>query len=108
MTLFSRRIAIISSAFLLGTMSHANAGDIDAGKSSAVACAACHGGNGISLIPSYPNLAGQKEQYLDASLKAYRDGGRKHPIMTQMAANLSDDDIANLSAYFASLNASGK
>lgn len=108
MTLFFRRIILISGALVLGASNQAFAGDIEAGKSSAVACAACHGGNGISLIPSYPNLAGQKEQYLASSLKAYRDGGRKHPVMTQMAANLSDDDIANLSAYFSSLNPAGK
>jgi cytochrome c553 len=109
MTLFFRRIALLSSVLALSALNHANAaGDIDAGKSSSVACAACHGNNGVSLIPSYPNLAGQKEQYLVASIKAYRDGGRKNPIMTQMAANLSDDDIANLAAYFSSLNPSGK
>ena len=93
---------------ILGSLSQAHAADIEAGKSSAVACAACHGNNGISLIPNYPNLAGQKEAYLKDALKAYRDGGRKNPIMTQMAANLSDDDIANLAAYFSSLDPSGK
>jgi cytochrome c553 len=108
MTLFFRRIVLISSVLVLSALNAATAADIEAGKSSAVACAACHGNNGISLIPSYPNLAGQKEQYLDAALKAYRDGGRKNPIMTQMAANLSDEDIANLSAYFSSLDPSGK
>jgi cytochrome c553 len=103
---FSRKVILGALAF--GVLNQALAADINAGKSSAVACAACHGNNGISAIPSYPNLAGQKEQYLDSSLKAYRDGGRKNPIMTQMAANLSDADIANLAAYFASLDPSGK
>ena len=70
-------------------------------------CVACHGANGVSVIPNYPNLAGQKELYLVDAIKAYRDGGRKNPIMQPMAAALSDDDIANLAAYFSSLPAGG-
>jgi cytochrome c553 len=84
------------------------AADAAAGKAKAAVCAACHGTNGISLIPMYPNLAGQKEQYLASSLKAFRDGQRKNMIMAPMAANLSDDDIANLAAYYAKLDPSGK
>lgn len=53
------------------------AADIAAGKSKSVTCAACHGNNGISMIPMYPNLAGQKEQYLVLQMKAFRDGERK-------------------------------
>jgi cytochrome c553 len=60
------------------------------------------------MIPNYPNLAGQKEQYLAESLKAYRDGTRKNMIMAPMAAGLSDDDIKNLAAYYASLDPTGK
>lgn len=85
----------------------ASAADIVAGKVKAAVCAACHGGNGISIIPDYPNLAGQKVKYLESSIKAYRDGERKNPIMSPMAAGLSDSDIANLAAYFASLPAGG-
>jgi cytochrome c553 len=96
---------------LLGTLSlfagAAQAGDAAAGKAKAVVCAACHGANGISTIPTYPNLAGQKEAYLVDSIKAYRDGTRKNPIMAPMAAALSDEDIANLAAYFSSLPAGG-
>lgn len=87
--------------------SGAAAADIDAGKAKAAVCAACHGANGISVIPDYPNLAGQKVRYLDASIKAYRDGERKNPIMSPMASGLSDADIANIAAYFASLPAGG-
>ena len=79
------------------------AADIAAGKAKSATCAACHGANGISAIPMYPNLAGQKELYLVKQLKAFRDGTRKDPVMAPMAAPLSDADIANLSAYFASL-----
>jgi cytochrome c553 len=84
------------------------AADVAAGKAKSVTCGACHGNNGISMIPMYPNLAGQKEQYLVLQLKAFRDGERKNMIMAPMAAGLSDDDIANLSAYYASLDPAGK
>jgi cytochrome c553 len=82
--------------------------DIQAGKAKTVTCNACHGNNGISMIPMYPNLAGQKEQYLILQLKAFRDGERKNMQMSPMAAGLSDTDIENLSAYYASLNPAGK
>lgn len=79
------------------------AGDIDAGKKVAVTCAACHGANGISANALWPNLAGQKEGYLAKQLKAFKSGDRKDPIMGSMAGRLSEADIANVSAYFASL-----
>ncbi|MFT5839932.1 MAG: cytochrome c553 [Flavobacteriales bacterium] len=84
------------------------AADIAAGKAKAATCATCHGNNGISMIPMYPNLAGQKEQYLVLQMKAFRDGQRKNMVMSPMAAGLSDADIANLSAYYASLHPAGK
>jgi len=82
--------------------------DIAAGKTKSVSCGACHGSNGISMIPMYPNLAGQKEQYLVLQMKAFRDGERKNMVMTPMATGLSDTDITNLSAYYASLDPAGK
>lgn len=86
----------------------AMAGDIAAGKAKSATCAACHGANGISQIPMYPNLAGQKEQYLVLQMKAFRDGERKNMVMSPMAKPLSDDDIANLAAFYASLDPAGK
>lgn len=83
------------------------AGDAEKGKGLSATCVACHGANGISLIPMYPNLAGQKEQYLVLQMKAFRDGERKNMVMSPMAANLSDDDIAHLAAYYAGLNPAG-
>lgn len=82
------------------------AGDAAAGKVKAAVCAACHGANGIALMPAYPNLAGQNEPYLVSSLKAYRDkqrNGGMAAIMQMQAAGLSDDDIDNIAAHFASL-----
>jgi len=82
------------------------AADAAAGKAKAALCASCHGANGIALMPAYPNLAGQNEPYLVSSLKAYRDkqrSGGMAAIMQMQAANLSDEDINNIAAHFASL-----
>ena len=79
------------------------AGDAAAGKAKAVTCSGCHGANGISISPAWPNLAGQKEAYLAKQLKDFRSGSRNDPTMSAMAKPLSDDDIANLAAYFSSL-----
>jgi cytochrome c553 len=68
-------------------------------------CAGCHGPKGISAAGAFPNLAGQKVDYLAAQLKAFREKTRASAIMAPLAANLKDDDIANLAAYFASLKA---
>lgn len=79
------------------------AGDAAAGQAKAAMCAACHGAAGISPTDLWPNLAGQKEGYIAKQLKAFRDGDRHDPTMTPMAKPLTDEDIANLAAYFASL-----
>lgn len=80
------------------------AADPQAGKQLAQnTCSACHGANGIGIASIYPNLAGQKGDYLIAQLKAFRDGSRKNPIMSPMAAQLTDADIENVAAYFSSL-----
>ena len=79
------------------------AGDPEAGKAKAMTCAACHGANGISPQDMWPNLAGQKEGYLISQLKMFRDGRRVNPMMTAMSKGLTDADIANLAAYYASL-----
>ena len=79
------------------------AGDVAAGKAKSGVCAACHGAAGISAVPMYPNLAGQKEAYTAKQLKDFKSGARKDPVMAPMAMGLSDEDIANISAYYASL-----
>ena len=79
------------------------AGDAAAGKAKAATCAACHGANGISLIPMYPNLKGQKAAYLEKQMKDFKSGTRTDPTMGAMAKPLSDQDIADLAAYYASL-----
>ena len=95
------RLTVFTLAFLVSAA--ASAGDPNAGKQKATLCAACHGPNGISNNPLWPNLKGQKEQYLIKSLKAFRSGERKDPSMSPMAKPLSDADIENLAAYYSQL-----
>ncbi|MDO6425967.1 cytochrome c [Thalassotalea sp. 1_MG-2023] len=79
------------------------AGDIAKGKEKSVTCGACHGVTGISPSPMYPNLAGQQEQYLYKQLKDFKSGARKDQMMSGMAIPLTDEDMKNLAAYYASL-----
>jgi len=96
-------LTLVAFAALFCNVSTAGAGDAAAGKTKAATCIACHGANGISGNDMWPNLAGQKEGYLVAQMKAFRDGQRSNPMMAPMAAGLSDADIADLAAYFSSL-----
>jgi cytochrome c553 len=81
----------------------AQATDLEAGQQKAASCGGCHGVAGIGNNPAWPNLAGQKEQYLQIQLRAFRDGTRSNPMMNGMAKSLTDTDIENLAAYFSSL-----
>ncbi len=94
----TRPVVVLLAGLLMSGA--ALAGDAAKGKAKAAVCSACHGANGISSNPLWPNLAGQKEQYLIKSIKGFRDGDRKDSSMAPMVANLSDDDIENLAAYF--------
>lgn len=76
-------------------------GDPARGKTRATPCFACHGAGGHSTIPANPNLAGQHAKYLMRALMSYKNGGRKNPVMASMAAALSEQDIADIAAYFA-------
>ncbi len=86
----------------------ANAADANAGKTRAAQCAACHGPDGIAVLPEAPNLAGQVEGYLVKSLKDFRSGARKQEQMSVMAKTLSDRDIENLAAWYHQLPAGGQ
>ena len=77
-------------------------GSADQGKAKSATCTACHGSNGNSAAADYPKLAGQHASYLASTLRAYRDGSRENAIMAGLAAVLSEEDIADLSAYYAS------
>ncbi|MGI9025600.1 MAG: c-type cytochrome [Burkholderiaceae bacterium] len=84
------------------------AADAAAGKAKAQVCTVCHGPQGLSTQPDAPNLAGQPELYLAAQLRAFRSGERRQEVMTLMAKPLSDADIANLAAWYASIRIEAK
>ena len=104
--LFALAAVVASFAVMAST---AQAGDAAAGKAKSAVCAACHGADGNSATPMWPKLAGQNEAYLLKQLKEFKKGmetqgaqGRFEPSMAPMAAPLSDTDMADLAAYFAS------
>lgn len=102
--LLSFSISVIS---LMACSQPQLAPDPKAGEEKSAVCAMCHGHDGISLVPIYPNLAGQKEGYLKLQLEAFRNGERINMAMSSHARKLSDQDIADLSAYYASLDPRG-
>lgn len=81
-------------------------GDPQAGEAKAMTCVACHGMSGKASAPLYPNIGGQSEAYLEHSLQAYKKGersGGQAEIMKAYVSGLSDEDISNLAAYYASM-----
>lgn len=100
--------AAFAAAAIAAAAHSAHAGDAAAGKAKAQACSVCHGALGIATAPDAPNLAGQPEIYLAAQLRAYRSGTRAHEVMAVMAKPLTDAEIANLAAWFASIKVEAK
>jgi cytochrome c553 len=100
-----RYLAFVASLAYMTAL--AAAPSVDDGAAVSVACQACHGGNGISVAPNIPNLAGQKADYLKQQLAAFKSGDRKHDVMNPIARQLSDADIANLAAFWNSLPSGG-
>lgn len=97
--------ALIAASILAVTPMALAAGDPAAGQAKSLTCAGCHGQDGKSMIPTYPNLAGQNAAYIEGALKAYRSQertGYQAALMYGMAASLSDQDIADLAAYYSS------
>ena len=78
-------------------------GSVEDGKAKALTCTACHGPEGNSVNPLWPNIAGQNAPYLQAQLKAFKAGERQDPLMTSQAMLLSDEDMADLAVYFEGL-----
>lgn len=78
------------------------AGDPKAGSGKVTICSACHGHSGMAVVPELANLAGQPATYLYIQLKAFKDGYRTDPVMTGQAARLSDEDMRDIAAYYAS------
>ncbi len=93
---------LICSVFVMCSALSWAAGDPQAGKSKSITCAGCHGSDGNSQIPTNPILAGQHANYLLHALKAYKSGARQNAIMASMVAPLSEQDMKDLAAYYAS------
>ena len=92
-------VALTVAAF----SSSAVAQEAATGRAKAQPCAVCHGPLGMSTAPDAPNLAGQPAMYLAAQLRAYKSRERRHEVMNVMAQNLSNDDIAQLAAWYSSI-----
>ena len=87
---------------IVGSQSVLARGDIEAGKSKSTPCAACHGVDGNSVNPEWPKLAGQGAPYIIAQLKLFKSGERKNALMSPMAVPLSEQDMHDLAAFYAS------
>ena len=101
-------LSILAIVFFvtINLINPAYSSDIDKGKALSASCAACHGDNGISVNPVWPKLAGQNPKYLASQLYEFRkgaEGNRNNAVMYGIAVTLSDSDIEDLSAYYASL-----
>lgn len=96
-------ISLMVSAGLI-SVAHA-AGDAEAGKDKVMMCSACHGADGNSPAPNFPSLAGQGEPYMVKQLIDIRDGARSVPEMVPFVMGVSDQDFADMAAYFASQTA---
>jgi cytochrome c553 len=100
-------VAIIAIGATCAVVPPALAADAAAGKQKAqTACAVCHGIDGIAKVPDAPNLAGESAVYTTRQLNAFKNGEREHEQMSIIAQSLSDEDIANLAAWYASVKIS--
>jgi len=99
--------ALFSFSTALIALPASAAGDAAAGQAKAAACASCHGADGNSANPDWPKLAGQHDKYLAKQLADFKAGNRKNAMMAPMAAGLSEQDMADIAAFFSSQTLSG-
>lgn len=102
--------SIVVFASLCGSaaaFAQGEAGTAEAGQAKAATCVACHGLDGNSVNPEWPSIAGQHPEYTVKQLQAFKSGARVNPLMSPMAAALTDQDMADLAAYFASQQRKG-
>ena len=96
-----KKLFLAGLMFLYATSGVAFAGDVEAGKTKSAACGGCHGVDGNSPVPAFPKLAGQNEAYIVKQVKDFKtNDARKNEIMFGMVAALSDEDAADIGAYF--------
>lgn len=98
----ARITTLLASTLLILGVGSAQAGDPAAGRQKSETCAACHGEDGNSPNTMYPILAGQHESYLYYALKTYKSGKRENAVMNGMVSGLSDQDLRDLAAFYAS------
>lgn len=98
---------VLASVLLLASLPAFAAGDAAAGQAKSAVCAACHGADGNSVVPNWPKLAGQHEQYLVRQVTLIKSGARVVPEMAGIVPSLTDQDIADLAAWFASQQSAG-
>jgi cytochrome c553 len=94
------RAAITALLTMAAMCMSAHAQDVEAGKKKAEACVACHGNNGNSPSGMFPSLAGQSDRYIYLQLRDYKEGRRKNPMMSAVAAGLEKQDMKDIAAYF--------
>jgi cytochrome c553 len=93
------------AAFFAAPVLKANATPASAHQPPAAAavCVACHGADGVGVIPQYPSIAGQHADYIVQALREYKSGGRKNPVMAGMAAQVKEDDLWVIANYYSEL-----
>lgn len=106
MTTVKRTMALLTIFLATFVSSPALAADAALGREKAKACKTCHGIDGIAKVPIAPHIAGESQIYLETQLKAFRSGKREHEIMSVIASQLSDEDISDISAWYASISIS--
>ncbi len=104
MMIYILKVLTVSLALALAMSSHSTAqsGDAEAGKQKSLTCVACHGADGNSLVAQFPKLAGQVPGYITQQLMSFKSGERASPIMSGIVGTLSEQDMANLDAYYSS------
>ncbi|MFK8026843.1 MAG: cytochrome c [Gammaproteobacteria bacterium] len=99
-----KRLILILVVQVVFTASAIAGGNIAAGKEKSQTCVACHGEAGMSAVATFPNIAGQYEDYLYVALTSYKSGSRNNAIMSGIVAALNEQDMKDLAAYYASLD----
>ncbi len=94
-------LAVLAAVALIAPA--AAAGEAEAGRAKARMCQTCHGLDGIGRMPDVPNIGGESALYITRQLNAFRSGERRHEQMSIIAAGLGDDDIADLAAWYSSI-----
>ena len=101
-----KNIFLLTAFFIINQSVYAEnliEGDVEAGKSKSITCVACHGQDGNSINPIWPNIAGQHASYIFDQLKAFKNGLRNQPLMLGQVMLLTDSDMQNLAAYYSTM-----